>query len=316
MSRKHRIWTLPDREITSEEAYTDRRDILKILAAASLLPVSVLPSCEPKPPALLFEAPDGTYPVKKNTSFRVPERYLTDEHAATHETNFYEFSLNKQAVPKNVTQFQTKPWKVEIKGLVERAGTADIEDFFKHLDSEERIYRFRCVEGWAMTVPWSGFPMKKFVEWVRPLPEARFVKMKTFFCPEEAINQKNFKHYPWPYYEALSLAEATNELTMLAHGIYQRDLPRQNGAPLRLVVPWKYGMKSIKSIVEFEFTKERPPTFWTDQLPSEYSWDSNVDPRVPHPRWAQTHERLIPNGELRETMLYNGYADQVAELYG
>jgi sulfoxide reductase catalytic subunit YedY len=323
------------REITPEDAYCSRREILRSMTALGLVPLcgpglgpGRAPSAsdqDPKPTSRpsprgagtreLFSAPEGTYPAARNDAFAVPERKLTDESAAVSYNNFYEFSTNKQAVRHLVGKFRTAPWKIEIAGLVEKPGVADLEDFFAKLRSEERVYRFRCVEAWAMTVPWTGFPMKKFLDWVQPKPEAKYVRMETFVRPDEAPNQKPGSGYEWPYYEALSLEEAGHELTLLAHGIYGKELPRQNGAPLRLVVPWKYGLKNIKSIVRFEFTKRRPATFWNDLNPREYSWESNVDPKVPHPRWSQAYDRLIPNGERVKTMPYNGYADEVANLY-
>ena len=330
MSRRR--WNRPDREITAEQHYTDRRRILRGMAAAGLLPAFGLapqdpvkkqerPTSRPSSPkitggAALFRAPADTYPAERNESYQVPERPLTPEAAATGYNNFYEFSTNKAAVKAAVRRFETTPWKVEVAGLVERPGQVDLEDFFDKLPSEERVYRFRCVEAWAMTVPWTGFPMRKFLEWVEPKPEARFVRLITFMRPDQApYQQRGASSYQFPYYEALSIEEAGNELTLLAHGLYGKELPRQNGAPLRLVVPWKYGLKNIKSIVRIEFTKKRPPTFWNDELPSEYSWHSNVEPEVPHPRWSQARERLIPDGQRVKTMPYNGYADLVAKMY-
>ena len=310
MTRRSRIWIPKEREITPPEVYVNRREILKTMAAAGLLPAAYLQ----EPDVKLFKAPKGTYPAKRTKNYKVPERGLTPEKIATSYNNFYEFSTSKERVKGLVGKFSTSPWKVEIKGLVEKPGVVDLEDFFKHLPSEERVYRFRCVEAWAMTVPWTGFPMKKFLEWVKPSAKARYVRMVTFMKPKEAPNQDG-RSYKFPYYEALSLEEAGNELTMLVHGLYGKELPRQNGAPLRLIVPWKYGLKCIKSIVRFEFTAKRPPTFWHDLQPREYSWHSNVEPDVPHPRWSQASERLIDNNKRVKTKPYNGYGDLVAKLY-
>lgn len=313
MSRLSRIWIPKDREITPAEVYVNRRKILQAMAAAGLLPAACLQDPQ-EPKARLFQAPKGTYPAKRNTTYKVTERGLTPERLATGYNNFYEFSTDKNRVKQLVGRFSTSPWKVEIKGLVEKPGVVDLEDFFKNLPSEERVYRFRCVEAWAMTVPWTGFPMKKFLEWVKPESKARYVRMVTFMKPKEAPNQDG-RTYKFPYYEALSLEEAGNELSMLAHGMYGKEMPRQNGAPLRLIVPWKYGLKCIKSIVRFEFTEKRPPTFWNDLQPREYSWHSNVEPDVPHPRWSQATERLIDNNKRVKTKPYNGYGDLVANLY-
>ena len=315
MSRRSRIWIPKDREITPPEVYVNRRQIVKAMVAAGMLPACLgQDKTQDKPAAKLFRAPKGTHPAKRNPDYRVPERGLTPEKLATSYNNFYEFSTSKTRVKGLVKGFSTTPWKVEIKGLVEKPGVVDLEDFFKHVASEERVYRFRCVEAWAMTVPWTGFPMKKFLEWVKPKSEARYVRMVTFMKPKEAPNQDG-RTYKFPYYEALSLEEAGNELAMLVHGLYGKELPRQNGAPLRLIVPWKYGLKSIKSIVRFEFTKKRPPTFWNDLQAKEYSWHSNVEPDVPHPRWSQATERLIDNDKRVKTKPYNGYGDLVAKLY-
>lgn len=315
--QRRRSWILPDREITDPEVYRSRREFLAGMAAAGLLPA--LSSCESVGPRggapTLFRAPVGTYPAARNPRYTVPERPLTSRHQATSYNNFYEFSYTKEGVVAAVRDFSTAPWKVEVAGLVERPGTIDLEDFFRNLPSEERVYRFRCVEAWAMTVPWSGFPLRAFLEWVRPRPEARYLAMHTVVRPAEAPNQAAESQYSWPYCEALRLDEAGHELAFLAHGIYGEDLPRQNGAPLRLVVPWKYGLKNIKSIVRFELCAERPPTFWNAFKPHEYSWLSNVEPEVPHPRWSQASERLLDSGERVPTLPYNGYADLVGGLY-
>ncbi|MEM7200806.1 MAG: protein-methionine-sulfoxide reductase catalytic subunit MsrP [Planctomycetota bacterium] len=328
MSRRRWLARTRDRDITPESAYTTRRDLLVAMAGAGLLPAAAalgLTGCQtpgtsrpdrrgtdaPRSGPRLFRAPTGTYPAERNQRYRV-DRALTAEQTATTYNNFYEFTTDKTDVHRRVGAFQTAPWQIEIAGLVERPGLVDLEDLFDHLPSEERVYRFRCVEAWAMTVPWTGFPMAKLLEWVRPLPAARFVRLESYFDREQMPG----RGYDFPYYEALTLAEAAHELTLLAHGIYGRELPRQNGAPLRLVTPWKYGLKNLKSIARIELTAARPATFWSDLAPKEYSWHSNVEPDVPHPRWSQATERLIPNGERVATLPYNGYADLVADLYG
>jgi sulfoxide reductase catalytic subunit YedY len=205
---------------------------------------------------------------------------------------------------------------VEIGGLVPRPGTYDLDTLVRRLGLEERIYRFRCVEAWSMTVPWTGFPLKKLVDLVQPLSSARFVRLVTAHRPAQMPGLAEDAGYPWPYQEGLRLDEAVNELTMLVTGLYGKVLPGQNGAPLRLIVPWKYGYKSIKSIVGIEFVEQQPATFWNTVQPAEYGFESNVDPSVPHPRWSQANERLIDNGESIPTLPFNGYGDYVAGLYG
>ena len=200
--------------------------------------------------------------------------------------------------------------------LVDRPKVYDLDDLVRRMPLEERLYRFRCVEAWAMAVPWTGFPMKALINEVQPKSSARYVRMVTFQRPEQAPGQKSQPWYPWPYFEALTMEEAMNELTLLGTGIYGHALPKQHGAPIRLVAPWKYGFKSIKSIVSIEFTDKQPPTFWNKLAPSEYDFWANVNPNVPHPRWSQATERLISTGERVPSQLYNGYGEYVAHLYG
>jgi sulfoxide reductase catalytic subunit YedY len=204
---------------------------------------------------------------------------------------------------------------VEIGGLVEKPQTLDIDDLLRRMPHEERIYRHRCVEAWSMVVPWVGFSMKALIEEVRPFAEAKYVRFETANRPLQMSGLKNSAWYPWPYHEALHIKEAANELTMLVTGLYGKPLPRQNGAPLRLVVPWKYGYKSIKSIVKIEFLRDKPSTFWTSLAPDEYTFESNVDPTVPHPRWSQAMERDIETDNRLQTQPFNGYAEWVDGLY-
>jgi sulfoxide reductase catalytic subunit YedY len=208
-----------------------------------------------------------------------------------------------------------RPWTVEIGGLCERAGTHDVEALIRRFPLEERVYRFRCVEAWAMVVPWTGFPLRALVEWAAPRPEARYVRFETFHRPSEALGQVLTFWYPWPYVEGLRIDEATSELALVATGIYGKPLPRQHGAPLRIVVPWKYGFKSAKSLVRIDFVAERPATFWNAVAPHEYGFEANVDPEVAHPRWSQATERLLGSDERQPTLKYNGYQKWVAALY-
>jgi sulfoxide reductase catalytic subunit YedY len=208
-----------------------------------------------------------------------------------------------------------RPWEVRIDGMVEQERTVAIDDLLKAIALEERVYRFRCVEAWAMTVPWTGIPMRRFVEFAKPLSSAKYIRMETFRNPEVASGQRA-GWYPWPYVEGLALDEATNELSLLATGVYGKPLPRQMGAPIRLVVPWKYGFKNVKSIVRFTFTDQRPKSFWEELQGAEYGFWANVNPKVAHPRWSQATEELIGEGGNRvPTQLFNGYADFVADLY-
>jgi sulfoxide reductase catalytic subunit YedY len=253
------------------------------------------------------------YPARRNPGFTL-DRTLTDERVAAAYNNFYEFTTDKEEVRNLVGAFRIRPWQVEVGGLVEKPRIYDVDDLVRRLPLEERLYRFRCVEAWAMAVPWTGFTLKALINEVRPLSAARYVRMVTFYKPDQARGQK-FQHwYPWPYYEGLTMAEATNVLTFLVTGIYGHELPKQHGAPIRLITPWKYGFKSIKSIVQIEFVEKQPPTFWS-AASSEYDFWANVNPKVPHPRWSQATERLIDTGERVPTQLYNGYAEQVAHLY-
>ncbi len=239
---------------------------------------------------------------------------MTNETVAGRYNNFYEFSLSKD-VYRYVERFVTAPWPIEISGLVEKPMTVDAKELVEMFGLEERIYRLRCVEAWAMIVPWTGFQFSKLIAKVSPKPDAKFVRFETFNRPEQAPGVAKAPDYPWPYFEGLRLDEALNPLTVAATGIYGKPLPRQHGAPLRIVVPWKYGYKSIKSIVKIEFIPKQPKTFWETLLPQEYPFESNVNPKVPHSRWSQETERLIDSGDRVKTQLYNGYGKYVAQLY-
>ncbi len=307
-----RGWEIPEREATPEAIFLERRRFLK---AMGLLGLGALAGCRAASPAdTRGLKPEGRYPARRNPKFTL-DRPLTDEEIAASYNNFYEFSMEKDQVRRLVGRFKVYPWQVKVKGLVKKPRTFEIDELLRLMPLEERLYRFRCVEAWAMAVPWTGFPMSEFIKLVEPLSSARYIRMVSFDRPEEAPGQVEYHWYPWPYYEGLTMEEAMNELTILATGIYGHPLPKQHGAPLRLVVPWKYGFKSIKSIVLLEFTEKRPPNFWNTVAPHEYDFWANVDPRVPHPRWSQAVERMIGTGEVRRTLLYNGYAQYVARLY-
>lgn len=235
----------------------------------------------------------------------------------TSYNNFYEFGWDKGDPAANAGALTTKPWSIEIGGLVDKPGTYDLDDLLKGQAIEERIYRFRCVEAWSMVVPWNGFELAALLKRVGVQSAAKYVAFETLLRPEEMPGQKDGS-FPWPYVEGLRLDEAMHPLTLLATGLYGQPMPNQNGAPIRLVVPWKYGFKSIKSIVKITLTEKQPPTTWNILQPSEYGFYANVNPQVDHPRWSQASERQIGAGLFGgrvDTLLFNGYADQVASLY-
>jgi len=261
-----------------------------------------------------FAAEDLTaalYPAKRNEAFAL-DRPLTAESVASKYNNFYEFSLSKTAYSQ-AESLKTRPWTLKIDGLVEKPMQVGIDDLIKAMTLEERLYRHRCVEAWSMTMPWTGFPLKKLVDYAKPLGSAKFIRFETFMDPKMAPGQRGF--FPWPYVEALTMAEATNDLAFMVTGAYGKPLANVFGAPIRLHTPWKYGFKSAKSIVKISFVEKRPETFWEASGPGEYGFWANVNPQVPHPRWSQATEEVIATGERRPTLLFNGYAEQVASLY-
>ncbi len=239
---------------------------------------------------------------------------LTPFEDITNYNNYYEFSTDKGAVAYEARGLVTRPWTVEVGGLAHKPGLFDLDDLLKISPPEERVYRLRCVERWSMVIPWIGFPLAKLLDQVQPTSEARYVAFTTLADPEQMPNIRA-RVLDWPYVEGLRLDEAMHPLTILASGLYGETLLPQNGAPLRLVVPWKYGYKSIKSIVKIELTANEPPTAWNKAAPNEYGFYSNVNPDVSHPRWSQSMERRIGEFGLRDTLMFNGYADQVAHLY-
>ena len=238
---------------------------------------------------------------------------LTSYEAVTNYNNFYEFTTNKERVAQLAEGFVTEPWTVEVGGLVNNPKTYGIEDLRK-FDQEERIYRLRCVEGWSMVIPWLGFPLSRLLKDVEPMGNAKYVRFETIYDPNRLPGQ-NSAWYEWPYVEGLRLDEAMNDLAILSTGLYGKELLPQNGAPIRLVVPWKYGFKSIKSIVKIDLVEEMPTSLWMAAAPHEYGFYANVNPDVPHPRWSQSTERRIGEFGRRDTLKFNGYADEVANLY-
>jgi sulfoxide reductase catalytic subunit YedY len=259
------------------------------------------------------EAAREKYPAPRNEKFTYG-RDETPEIEVARYTNFYEFSTLKSSW-RYVGNFQPSPWTVEVGGLCAKPATFDLDDIYRRMPLEERHYRHRCVETWTMCVPWTGFPLRELLKVVEPKPEARFVAFETFDQPEVAPHRAGSVGYPWPYTEGLTMEEATNELVLLATGMYGHPLLKQNGAPIRLVVPWKYGYKSIKSIVRITLTESQPATFWNTIQPDEYDFGANVNPDVPHPRWSQRSERMLGTGTVFDTILYNGYGEYVNSLY-
>ncbi len=318
----HDGWEITEKEATPESVYIDRRKFLKTMGLTGIYTIGLMYGCTrfgdsgPKTKPLsewpLTEAEAKVYPAGRNTEF-VLDRPITDESVAARYNNFYEFSSDKDDVWKKTENFIARPWEVEVTGLVEKPQVFDPDDLLRLMPMEERLYRHRCVEAWAMAVPWTGFSMKALIDLVRPLSKARYVRFVSF------LPQKKNIFYvfsgPWPYTEGLTMEEAVNPLTLLVTGIYGHPLPKQHGAPLRLIVPWKYGYKSIKSIVKIEFTEEQPKTFWNTVVPDEYDFLANVNPNIPHPRWSQATEKMIDTGKRNPTLLYNGYERYVAHLY-
>jgi len=310
--RSRRGWELPESAATPEAIYLDRRRLVQALAAGPIL--AGVPGLfgAARAAETAADPSAGRYPAARNDRFAVA-RPLTPEREATTYNNFYEFGSDK-GIWRRAQDLKIRPWTVTIDGMVEKEMTVDIDDLLARMPLEERVYRHRCVEAWAMTVPWSGFPFRAFLEFARPAAGAKYVRMETFLDKEMASGQRAF-WYPWPYVEGLTVDEAANELAFLVTGLYGKPLPKQNGAPLRLAVPWKYGFKSTKSITRFTFTDKRPVSFWEEVQPREYGFWANVNPDVPHPRWSQKTERLLGSGERVPTRLFNGYGEFVADLY-
>jgi sulfoxide reductase catalytic subunit YedY len=306
-------------EITDQKTYLNRRLFMRaaVLAGTATATALLYRRLNPPPP----EKAEG---VKLNQSTRVPEQEAMQRGYRTSETltpleditnynNFYEFDTSKDGVAPAAKGFVTRPWTVSVTGLVKNPRTFDIDELLK-FDLEERVYRLRCVEGWSMVIPWIGFPLSKLLEKVEPNSQAKYVAFQTLYDPKRMPNQHTGV-LEWPYVEGLRLDEAMHPLTILATGLYGETLPPQDGAPVRLVVPWKYGFKSIKSIVKITLVDDQPPTTWNNETPYEYGFYSNVNPSVPHPRWSQATERRIGEIKSRKTLLFNGYGEQVAHLY-
>jgi sulfoxide reductase catalytic subunit YedY len=331
MSSRH-DWNLPESSITPESIFHERRRLLRTLGYGGLAlaasPLLLQAGCDDGTDedekdskgakatiaGALGEKYSELFPAKRNDSYDFAPSPSTPELIAGKYNNFYEFTMKKD-VWRYTEGYRVDPWKVRVKGLVKKEFEFGLEDLFRWFPLEERLYRFRCVEAWAMQVPWTGFPLRKLIEKCEPLGSAKHVRVVSVLDPEHLPGQKNDAQWPWPYYEGYRIDEVTHELAMVVLGIYGHSLPTQHGAPWRLVLPWKYGYKSPKSLVEIEFTEKRPGTFWNDAVPSEYGFYSNVNPKKPHPRWSQATERDLGTEKRRDTLPYNGYAEQVAKLY-
>lgn len=303
-------------EITPEHIYLNKREFLKSLGVVSASAL-VLAACKgqttptPQPTALeTLAIPNSTTRITQD-ELGDP---LTSYEAITNYNNFYEFSLDKEAVARLSKDFVTSPWSVSVGGLVNNPKTYDIDDLRTQFTQQDRIYRLRCVEAWSMVIPWVGFPLAEILKEVEPTSNARYVRFETVYAPEQMPGQES-GWFDWPYVEGLRLDEAMHDLTILATGLYGKSLEPQNGAPVRLVVPWKYGFKSIKSIVKIDLVEEMPKSLWMEAAPREYGFYANVNPEVNHPRWSQASERRIGESGRRETLMFNGYADEVAYLY-
>jgi sulfoxide reductase catalytic subunit YedY len=294
---------IPSSEITPESLYLDRR---KFLAMVGVLGTGALVGCtRGDADAAEDDALGGQPPARSE---------ITAYEDATGYNNFYEFGTDKEDPKANAGSLRTRPWSVRVEGLVKRPAAYALEDLLKGVTPQERVYRHRCVEAWSMVIPWLGVPLGDVLRRLEPLPSAKYVEFTTLFDPSQMPGQRSGV-LPWPYAEALRLDEAMHPLSLLVTGMYGKTLPNQNGAPLRLVVPWKYGFKGAKSIVKIRLTDRQPETTWNVAAPNEYGFYANVNPTVDHPRWSQAKERRVGEFGRRPTLMFNGYADQVASLY-
>ena len=294
---RRRGWEIAESQVTPEAVFLNRRALLTgtagLLAAAGLPPLAPLAHAEPNP----------KYPAG---------RPLTAEKDATTYNNYYEFSESKN-LWQDAQAMKTSPWTIEFAGMVKKPRKLGLEDLLKQVSLEERIYRHRCVEAWAMTVPWTGFPMTELLRIAEPLGSAKYLSFET--VQDKTMSGLDQPLYPWPYVDGLAIDEAGNELAFMTTGMYGKPQPPQNGGPIRVTTPWKYGFKQVKSVIKVSFTEKRPRCFWQDINAAEYGFWANVNPDVPHPRWSQARERLLGSGETVPTQIYNGYGDFVASLY-
>jgi methionine sulfoxide reductase catalytic subunit len=311
---------IPSSEITPEQVYLNRRRFIQLagLGGAAALLAACAPASAPQPQTSGSPSDATAMPAATNTSSPGLKDELGDPantfDEITHYNNYYEFSTDKEPVADMAVRFKTSPWSVEVGGMVQKPTTYAIEDLLKKFPAEERIYRHRCVEGWSMVIPWNGFPLSKLLKEVQPTGDAKYVAFQTLYDTAQYPGQMD-PMYPWPYTEGLRLDEAMNDLALMVTGMYGKTLPNQDGAPLRLAVPWKYGFKSIKAIIKIDLVSEMPKTLWSEIAPNEYGFYANVNPDVPHPRWSQSSERRIGEMSRRKTLLFNGYTEQVSSLY-
>ena len=313
--KKKKSWEVPSSEITPHHIYLSRRQFMT--GAAALSATALLAACGSNNTSQNSANNAAATPVTAGSVTTTTDELgdeLTSFEDATNYNNYYEFTTDKERVALLAAEYPTSPWQVEIGGLVNKPGVYDADDFKTMFDQEERIYRLRCVEGWSMVMPWMGFPMSKLLELVEPTSAAQYVRFETILDPENMPGQSS-PWYNWPYVEGLRLDEAMNDLAIFGTGLYGQDLLPQNGGPFRIVVPWKYGFKSIKSIVKIDLVAEQPHSLWMDAAANEYGFYANVNPEVDHPRWSQANERRIGEVGRRPTLKFNGYEEQVAYLY-
>lgn len=318
--RIKKSWDLSENDVTPETAYLNRRTLMKgmagLITGAGAFALSdrngslLVSSARAEETSAM--APELVY--THNDAY-VAGRPVTDEETNTHYNNFYEYGSHKRIAFDADKELKPRPWAITIDGMVDTPMTLDVDQLIGKMDLEERIYRHRCVETWAMVVPWIGFPLRKLVALAAPQASAKYVRMETFGDPDMAVGIRNQSWYPWPYTEGVTMAEAQNDLPFLAVGAYGKIVPNSMGAPIRLHLPWKYGFKSLKSIVRFTFTDQRPVGFWEEINAGEYGFWANVNPDVPHPRWSQANEQYLGTNEVVPTEIYNGYGEAVADLY-
>ncbi len=300
-------WEIPERLATPEHLFLNRRALMTgaaAIGAGAMLPAVAF--AQGKDPSA------GLYPAPRNELYKL-DRALTEESVTSRYNNFYEFGSTK-AIADAAQKLAVRPWTIKIDGLVEKPRDVDIDSLLKAMKLEERLYRLRCVEGWSMTIPWTGFPMKNLVDFARPLSGAKYVRMETFMDPKIAPGQRQ-AWYPWPFVDGCTIEEAANDLSFMVTGAYGKPAANQFGAPLRIHQPWKYGFKAVKSIVRISFVTERPKGFWEALQPAEYGFWANVNPEVSHPRWSQATEEVLGTRERVPTLLFNGYGEFVADLY-
>jgi methionine sulfoxide reductase catalytic subunit len=293
-----RGWEIAERWVTPEAVAMNRRSLLAGAAAMTILPG-------------LLPAGAARAQVAVNPAF-APGRPITDEKSVTTYNNYYEFNDTK-SVWREAQALKQRPWTIRLEGMLAKPRTIDVDDLLKQVTQEQRVYRHRCVEGWAMTVPWTGFPLAQLLKLAEPQASAKYVVFET--AQDKVMSGLDAPFYPWPYVDGVTIDEAANDLAFISTGMYGKPLPPQNGGPIRLTLPWKYGFKSVKAIVKITFTDKRPNTFWEGIQPAEYGFWANVNPAVPHPRWSQATERLLGSDERVPTQIFNGYAEQVAALY-